>query len=107
MQKLSDLIDAGIGDTEQCYGKYFSYDHWGDKVIGCCAMGAAYRGLTGIDNYDWVTLVAVIGYDPTSLIFGESLYGATITLFDIITELNDKARWTREAIAAWLRSIGL
>ena len=111
--KLSEAIRAGIKkDGFQVFNTYFQYEHkdaYPPKIIGCCAMGAAFLGVdetdTNIDAWiKWPELNRTDVKPPVPLKLRKN--GEPHYLFTIVTRLNDEVRWTREAIADWLESIG-
>lgn len=110
MKKLSELMREGAQDTFQAFDDFFDWTQ--RPLIGCCALGSVLYALGEMQarSHEHInavilaaTEVSVCEYRATDPLTNESL----ATLYDIITSLNDDTKWTREAIADWLASIGL
>lgn len=78
-----------------------------------CAIGAAYEAITklrppvsmldaGVRN----TVAHAVGININTRPLRDPVDGATRTVFDTIAQLNDRHKWTREAIADWLEGQG-
>lgn len=103
MTKLSNAIRRGSKGTKQGFHMLKA------GPDACDALGAAYRGLPpgGRDPnikdelfYRWPAL-----YNLKRVECPECDYVGV--LFDVITLLNDKHRWSRRQITEWLESEGL
>jgi hypothetical protein len=100
---LSTFIRLGSKLSKQGYGELQ------DKQNNTCALGAAVHAKTGElphDNYKEVgmlfpQLMSQVKHPITSR--SQELR----FLSNVITDLNDNWKWSREQIADWLESIGL
>ena len=108
---LSEAIERGAAQRPQGRTQYFVAD---DHTLRSCTFGAAYEGFFGHlppDPADSETI-----YRELAAVFGDTLHrevcdpaitcAARFPLGSVIVVLNDGKRWSREQIAAWLRSIG-
>jgi hypothetical protein len=108
--KLSEAIREGAKLGPQAFGEYFVGD-------ATCALGAAKRA-TNTAHDEELFIAVGLAYVPVvevpMCLHGEyrrtSVNKDQPKSFDEITslmiKLNDKARWSREAIADWLESEG-
>jgi hypothetical protein len=106
MDKLSTLIREGAAKRPQVF--YQLIAPVGDGNYGTCALGAALDAV----GYE------MFGEDPTSeelvthiglelvAVASPAHPGLERPLIDVIINLNDHERWSREQIADWLESIG-
>jgi hypothetical protein len=103
--KLSTAILEGVKkDGKQVFGSYFERNDK-DEIVGCCALGAALIAVGKVDSTasDEFSKERRLWERAQCPACGE-LTGFTIS---VVPHLNDEHRWTREAIAAWLESVGL
>lgn len=114
---LANAIRKGATLRPQVTGLYFKEIAPG--VLGSCALGAAYEGLTG-RTYQGLTMFkfeascgkiegfAICPVEGCPTRVEEGLTGSnrhdvgTDFLVNIIAHLNDRHGWTREAVADWL-----
>lgn len=119
--KVSKAIREGIKlDGVQVFNKMYAWSGWSvrvreSKLVGCCALGAFFLGLRGLE---WAE-----GYrdgDQTGMAV-EDLYmnipgpllpsvldmKEPLPVSQVIIRLNDTYRWSREAIADYLESVNL
>lgn len=76
--ELAEAILRGCKHTKQCFGQPFD-QMWGGRITAACALGAAQLG-----GWEW--------------------HRHPAWLHTEIVHLNDNCRWTRESIAAWVRT---
>ena len=108
---LSDAIARGAAQRPQGRSQYFVDD---GHILRNCTFGAAYEGFFGHLPPDTYNAEAI--YRELDAVFGDTLHrevcdpaincAARFPLGSVIVVLNDGKRWSREQIAAWLRSIG-
>lgn len=112
--KLSQLIRQGTDLHPQSFIDVYEWEQnqWGGKVIASNVIGAAleafYGPRDGIGNNDrsfFAGLAADIGIDPNAC-FSHPVTQEPDRLWHMLVDLNHRHRWTREAIADWLESIG-
>lgn len=118
--KLSAAIRKGIKkDGKQIFGTLFEYKD--KKLVGCCALGAAYIGAFGV-SYAKLYCRGEEGdeADPFNEVLSSRVPFAKLPremralrsikrdacLDDVITSLNDLCKWSREEIANYLEGIG-
>ena len=103
---LSDAILNGCALTEPLMQSYYEFDN--DDKPHACALGAA---LYSMGWRQWMEEpdIAVTRMFPVLGLEEENPTNETdrCELQGIIISLNDNRRWTRERIAAWLKTIGL
>lgn len=109
---FADAMERGARLVPQCVGESISYDPTRPRGIGsACALGAAALGLDlverreawGIAYTHW--LWAALGIDGWTHMVAHPLTGETMSIGNTIVSLNDRHGWTRERIAAWLRTL--
>jgi uncharacterized protein YaiE (UPF0345 family) len=103
--RLSEAILEGVKkDGYQTFGTYFDRDEMGN-IVGCCALGAALIAIGMPDacvsshfrqNALWSNSISCPECDEMTVVPGA-----------MVPHLNDRHRWTREAIAVWLDRLGL
>ena len=110
--KLSEAIRLGSLTTHQTFGSVVSWNfdgHGGAHPVDTCALGAAAhaKGLLG-DFFDPLP----IDYDrihlsfPTlDLLVKDPFLGRTRRVNQIIIDLNDSHKWSREQIANWVEGV--
>jgi hypothetical protein len=106
--KLSQAIREGAKHHEQHFHSMFQ--HRNRQIVRSCAFGAAIVGLFGVQRaYDNMMLSDIereTGAPLHSALATNPVTGVEDELSEVIIALNDQQRWTREAIADWLESIG-
>jgi hypothetical protein len=110
MKKLSELMREGAQNTFQAFDDFFDWTQ--RPLIGCCALGSALYAIGETNPYSIESLESKLhdatGIDITTQIATHPETNAGLmTLYDIITSLNDDSKWTREDIATWLENNGL
>ena len=109
--KLSKAMFRAAGLLPQAFGDFFETDAVTNEIIGTCALGAVLLSANLTEFYcasDWLGhFVRSFGVELTKYKVVNPVTGNTSTLYMTITHLNDKAKWSRRRIAAWLRSIDL
>lgn len=110
--KLSEAIRRGIKlMPEQAFGTYYQYS--GQKVIACDALGAA--GLAAdVGHMDMnphgfakCNVEGMMTPDRSEFLWIENPVSMKKGLMmEVIVDLNDTSRWTREQIAEWLENLG-
>lgn len=109
-RQVARWMRQGAKLVPRCEGDLVVYDHISEVRTPCkaCAVGAV---LLAGDPENWVTWNVnrrslPFFNDLTTYLdnhYGVSpITGETRSLWSIITTLNDKYHWTREAIAGWL-----
>jgi hypothetical protein len=108
---LSDAIDCGARQRPQGRTTYFTHD---GHTLRSCTLGAAYEGVYGRLPPNPADAAAV--YRELTAAFGDLLRlqvtdptldcAIRFPLGSVVIVLNDAKGWSREQIAAWLRSIG-
>lgn len=113
--KVASLIEQGSDGKQQITGHYFSVDaHKREDGVGCCAMGALYRGV-GIDSASQLTTMSVLDKlnahswpriqypksDIAPFAANEELNQASLP--DVIIFMNDRLGWSFTKIVEWLR----
>ena len=108
---LSDAIARGATQRPQGRTQYVVAD---GHTLRSCTFGAAYEGFFGHLPPDPADSEAI--YRDLAAVFGDVLErevadptincAARFPRGSVIVVLNDGKRWSREQIAAWLRSIG-
>lgn len=102
--KLSAVIREGAKLHPQCFGSNFEY--WEGHVTGSCAFGAAYAALFPEAPNDAEIPDLEEALNTNLYVERENPETSEMDeLFNIITDLNDQHRWSREQIADWLESI--
>lgn len=106
--KLSEAIRAGASKRPQAFGQYFIISDFDDPITSC-AIGAAYEGNGGspTDNLWCRRLMDETFPELLQRVTLPTPYHDSTDLHSGIARLNDKYRWSREAIADWLESINL
>lgn len=124
--KLSEAIRQGAKLRPMATGDFFVKEEWSEDVSSC-ALGAAYEAihrLEGVafddDDYDLMlkSLRTIEGrlfedWPILNQVWCEARSewiaegnDAPITLQEVIQDMNDFGKFTREEIADWLESIG-
>ena len=104
--KLSQAIREGAKLHEQHFNSMFQ--HRNRQIVRSCAFGAALVGLFGSRQTE-DKMLSDIERETGAALHGAAtnpVTGAEDELSEVILYLNDEQRWTREAIADWLESIG-
>ncbi len=94
---LSLALRIGAQRRPQVFGEFCAYIEHSPKcrMVGSCALAAIQEELGSLPTIDlWKE-----AEHPVSLM--------RLNVQDIIVSLNDCYKWSRERIAAWLKSIGL
>lgn len=110
--KLSEAMRNGARKWPEARNLYI------DQVDGsCCAMGAAYREVTGRSRVDYSGFggslnAARLAFKSAFPILGKvitppagSTYTTELEMFDIINVLHHNDGWSREAIAEWVETV--
>lgn len=99
--RLSAAMREGSALAPQIYGEFVRMDGDGDKVVGCCALGAVClaTNVHSDELDDEFTELSLPATHPVS--------GMNHLVDYIIYSLNDVHHWTREQIADWLEAQGL
>jgi len=123
--KLSDLILAGALQHPQNFGWYWERDKQGN-VLQTCAIGAAgwaagiRPSALGAPETVREGLFALLGWSPADepkIPYPENVEHCVfdfevesnpeqVRILSVVMSLNDCARWSREAIAAYLKQFG-
>jgi hypothetical protein len=100
LMPLSEAIMVGAAMTKPLRGSFYDYD---DPAAGACALGCAKLALGQLPRN-----VSILGvqypflngdcYHPVS--------GEILVLYEVIENLNDHYKWSRERIAKWVASLG-
>jgi hypothetical protein len=103
--KLSEAIREGAKLHEQYFGAMFQ--HRNRQIVRSCAFGAAYVQLFGERAENM--MLSDIERETGAPVHGacrNPVTGVEDEMSEVILYLNDEQRWTREAIADWLESLG-
>lgn len=92
--KLSEAIRLGALLHPQCFGSNYQYDPHDGHAVATCAIGAAHAA--GFD---------IFGSTLSALARSPIFPCRKMMLLDVITDLNDMHKWTREQIADWVASV--
>lgn len=120
MTKLSTLIREGAKKRPQAFGNYLEMTNDLNPegvpyAYSTCAIGAAYEALTGeLPDYaefdrdlNERTLKTVNAWSACiPYPEGTDPKGGEDSVNDVVVNLNDDYRWTRERIADYLESVG-
>lgn len=101
--KLSEAIRRGARRRPQAFAALFAeVEREGEQVIGSCAWGAAYEGVTGLhfQNSDKE------GHDEIVERLAQQFPAAYSELYDQLCDMNDSDRLTREEIADFVERAG-
>lgn len=113
--KLSTAIREGAQLRPQSIGAFFRKLSNEDNNIGSCVLGACAEGSGLTFDTQWVngSNRPVIDYLEQRFPTLDNIYAfcphdecKRSVLYDCLLVLNDTHKWTREAIADWLASIG-
>lgn len=112
--KLSQAIRDGAQGMEQItYGSYYKVEELegleGFKIVGCCALYAAYVGVTNKKDFVSDFMVHYVLKEANLLpkiYVKHPMKNHEDELEQIVISLNDEYLWTFEQNAAWLESIG-
>lgn len=111
--KLSTAIRKGVKrDGKQAFGEFFEYDDIEmDKIVGCCALGAAMIGVEPGLLWDPLlepninsSFAQANEIEATCPVRGCRTTDHALWL---VPHMNDDHKWKRERIADWLEGIGL
>lgn len=114
--KLSEAIREGAKLRPMGTEAYFSFDYDSGKVCSC-VLGAALEGalegqIKDAEDIDGMNIShSLIEHWPVlgelwSPFKGSTFVYAGYSLLNVIAEMNDSGKFTREEIADWLESIG-
>lgn len=101
--KLSEAIRKGSEQRPQFFGEYFGLNE--DSILASCAIGAAIEGFTGSRNEGDGYVQLLLQFPQLKHQVIDPVTNQIDSLANTITELNDEAKWTREAIADWVEKI--
>lgn len=97
--KLSDLILKGCEMVpRQSYGLYVEVS--AEQIVSACAFGTAAVAYEGLGHRPWV-------YKERGVKLAEALDDIAPGMSHAVMTKNDRDAASREAIALWLRDLGL
>lgn len=99
--KLSEAIRRGAKRRPQAFGIFFGFAGNGSHG-GSCALAAACEGHWGMSS---TYLLSDGGWDLCRIVQGPKQLPIRMRLLELIMILNDRLRWSREAIAEWVEMI--
>lgn len=101
---LSDAILKGATLRPQGRAAYFSPNEF--DIVASCALGAAFEAVTGRREHLFDTTIIGTLEEHWPSLDQDIVHPISHfhrPLWDVITDLNDLAGWSREQIAAWLK----
>lgn len=98
MMKLSEAIRLGSTLAPQAFG---NFKHGG----GTCALGAAWEAVCGDIGVGILDLPSDWSWTGRTSVECPACDAPSGSVTRVITHLNDDHRWTREAIADWVKTL--